>query len=131
MDVVSVVGAFARYRCRFVVIGSAARALLGEAVRPQDLDIVVDGDAANRVALVSALRQLDALVRWRGSWVPVGDLPVLPWDWGWRSRTAFGEIDLMTRLIDGTTFASHDSLATTAALVDGIAVRCHGTRWAA
>lgn len=130
-DVVSCLGVFARHGCRLVVIGSGARALLGEAVHPRDLDIVVDADAANRDAVVAALRELDALVRWRGSWVPVGDLPVLPWEWGWRNRTAFGEIDLMTRLIDGTTFSSHDALATTAALLDGTAVRCHGTRWAA
>lgn len=51
-----------RHRCRFVVVGSTARALLGEDVRPHDLDIVIDASPDQRARLTAALVELDAQV---------------------------------------------------------------------
>ena len=49
--------------CRFVVIGSTARLLCGEAVVPIDLDIVVDASAEQRPLLLQALISVHAHVR--------------------------------------------------------------------
>jgi hypothetical protein len=46
MDSAPVLSALVRRRCRFVVVGSVARELLGESVCPADLDVVIDSAAS-------------------------------------------------------------------------------------
>lgn len=115
-------------RCRFVVVGSAARALVGEPVTPRDLDIVVDGRPDARPALIAALDALRARIEVRTGWLPIGRAPALPWDWGWTVRTPFGSIDVITRFVDGSDFAHHDGVAESVELASGDVVRCHPTR---
>lgn len=116
-------------RCRFVVVGSTARALVGEAVEPHDLDIVVDSRPDARPALVAALDALRARIEVRAGWLSIGRVPALPWDWGWTVRTPFGSIDVITRFVDGSDFAHHDGVAEPVELARGDVVRCHPTRW--
>lgn len=114
--------------CRFVVVGSVARSLTGDSVNPKDLDIVVDASLAQRPALVEALIDLGAEVECRRGRVPVTSGIALPWGWGWRSTTPFGDIDVITKFIDDTTIDEHDLLASTVVLASGNSVRCHPTR---
>lgn len=118
-----------RRGCRFVVVGSVARALTGDSVNPKDLDIVVDASPAHRPALVEALIDLGSEVECRRGRVPVTRSIALPWRWGWRSSTPLGDIDVITRFIDDTTIEEHDELASTVVLSSGNSVRCHPTRW--
>lgn len=127
-SVVDVVSVLARHGCSFVVVGSAARYLLGEDVRPRDVDVVVDSRLANRSPIVTALAELGACVARRGTWVPVADAILLPWEWGWENRSPLGKIDIVSQFIDGTGFDEHDRLASTAVVGHGTRVRCHATR---
>ena len=61
--------------------------------------------------------------------MPLTGTMSLPWDWGWKTTTPFGNVDVITRFIDDTTFADHDKQATTIILPSGNSVRCHPTRW--
>lgn len=115
--------------CHFVVVGSVARSLTGEPVRPRDIDIVVDASAAHRPMLVDALIDLRAHVDSSRGCTPLTGTTLLPWDWGWKTRTPFGDIDVITRFIDDTTFDDHDGRATTVTLQSGNSIRCHPTRW--
>ena len=101
-----VIEAFARYGCRFVVVGSAARSLRGEGVVPHDLDLLVDGSPERRAALIAALTDLSARIRAGERWVPVDPTVPLPWAWGFRVRTRFGPVDVTTCFADGTTIDS-------------------------
>ena len=116
---------------RFVVVGSAARALVGEPVTANDLDLVVDGAVPRRPAVVAAMEQLDARVEQRGRFLPVRSAMCLPWEWGWKARTSLGDVDVITRFIDGTTVDHHDERAVGVVLPSGSVVRCNPTRWAA
>jgi hypothetical protein len=118
-------------RCRFVLVGSAARALTGEPVTPNDVDIVVDASPHQRACLVEAMVDLRASLRGPSGSLPITRRTVLPWDWGWRATTGFGDLDVVTRFIDDTTFADHRRSATSITLPNGTIVLCHPTRWAA
>jgi hypothetical protein len=131
MEVGPLLETFLFYRCRFVVVGSAARLLLGETVTPADLDIVVATGPDDRRNLVAALRYLHALVFDRHGLRHFGGAMSLPWEWGWSVVTALGDVDLIVRFIDDTTIAEHDADATDVTLASGAIVRCHATRWAA
>ena len=121
-------GALCRRGCRFVVIGSVARALTGEQVQPHDLDVVVDASADGSLRLRLALADLGATIETRDGWRRIERCMSLPWEWGFRAWTAAGSIDVITRFIDGTTIEDHDAHATTIEIRPGIAVRVHPTR---
>ncbi len=131
MDASPVLSALIRCRCRFVVVGSVARELLGESVNPADLDVVIDVAVPKRAAIVEALVDLDAHLVQGDRLKPVTSSTVLPWRWSWMVVTAFGCVDLIGRFIDGSGFEEHDRAATTVGLIDGTTVRCHPTRHAA
>jgi hypothetical protein len=122
---------FARHGCSFVVVGSTARALLGETVRPQDLDLVVSAEPANRERLVAALGDVGAQVHLRRGRVAVGPRTPLPWEWGFRVRTPWTEIDVVTQFIDGTTIDDVLESSSTVELGDGVSVQANGTRHSA
>lgn len=117
-----------RSGCRFVVIGSVARALAGEDVVAHDLDIMIDSSTDGRRRLVRALAELGATVETRNGQRRIEQCAVLPWEWGFRALTAAGQVDAITRLIDGTTIDDHDAQAITVDLGDGCSVRVHPTR---
>ena len=129
MDVTPVVEALVEGRCRFVVVGSAARRLLGEQVTPNDLDIVVAAAPGDRERLVDVLAALGAMVRHRRGWRPIELAGPLPWRWGWRARVAGGEIDVIVAFVDGSTFDEHEAEARTVVLGGGSSVRCRPTSW--
>ena len=114
--------------CRFVVIGSVARALAGEDVVAHDLDVVVDASSDGRRRLLQALAAIDATVDTRDGQRRIEQCVVLPWQWGFRASTPVGQVDVITQLIDGTTIDHHDGLAITVTLDNGRVVRAHPTR---
>ena len=117
--------------CRFVVVGSAARQLLGELVVPADLDVVVAIEPTDRARLVDALIELGGRVSCGARCRRIDRSTSLPWEWGWRVITPFGEIDVIVRFIDDTMFVDHDQAGIDVAVLSGPVVRCHVTRWAA
>jgi hypothetical protein len=121
----------AEYECRYVVIGSTARALMGQPIVPRDVDIVVDGSAEWRASLVDALVALGAQFDRRPGFALIGPSTRLCWEWGWRTMTALGQIDIITKFADGTDFANHDAHAASVALPSGRSVRCRPTEHAA
>ena len=121
-------GSLCRRGCRFVVVGSVARALTGEQVDPHDLDVVIDASSDGRRRLRLALADLGTTVETRDGWRPIERCASLPWEWGFRAVTAVGQIDLITRFIDGTTIEDHDAHATTVEFRPGVVVRVHPTR---
>ena len=131
MDPAPVLTALIRRRCRFVVVGSVARGLLGELVCPADLDVVIEMAASERAAIVGAMIDLDAQLLQGHRLKPVTESTVLPWRWSWTVVTAFGRVDMIGRFIDGSGFVEHDRAAITVRLADGSTVRCHPTRHAA
>ena len=58
MDLAPLLSALVRRRCRFVVVGSVARELLGELVSPADLDVVIDSAASQQAAIIEAMIEL-------------------------------------------------------------------------
>jgi hypothetical protein len=60
VDPRQVVDALGRHRAEFVVVGSAARYLLGEDIAPADVDVVINDSLANRIAVVDLLFCLGA-----------------------------------------------------------------------
>lgn len=131
MDPVPVLSALLRRRCRFVVVGSVARQMLGEEVCPSDLDVVIDAAPSERTAIVEALIDLDAQMVQGDRLRPVTSSTVLPWQWSWTLVTVFGRVDMIGEFIDGSGFEEHDRDARDVTLVDGSIVRCHPTRHAA
>src|SRR5688572_15267940 len=127
MDVMPVLEVLASHRVRFVVVGSAARQLVGEEVQPADLDVVLAAGTTDRCRLTDALIDLGAHIRNDRRWCQLMKSSPLPWDWGWTVITGFGEIDVIARFIDGTKFIDHDRLAEEIALPGGVSVRCHPT----
>lgn len=123
-----VLGALLHHGCRFVVVGSAARALCGESVHPRDLDLVADTSPDGVGRLRSALVDLGATVETRRGWQPIDRCASLPWQWGFRVWTAAGTIDLITQFIDFTTIDEHDANATTIEIGPELSVRAHPTR---
>ena len=117
-----------RSGCRFVVVGSVARALAGERIVPRDLDVVIDASAVSRRSLCRALADLGATVETRAGWRPIERCPSLSWEWGFQVLTAAGQVDLITRFVDGTTIDDHDAHATTVRLRTGFDVRVRPTR---
>lgn len=130
MRVEPVIKALTRHRCRFVVVGSVARALVGEDVVPHDLDLVVDASPERRAALVSALADCCARIQVGGAWVAIDPTMALPWTWGFRVRTPHGPVDVIVRFADGSTFDSLVPSAIVARAGDST-IRCRATRWAA
>lgn len=131
VELAAVLDALAARDCRFVVVGSGARQLLGELVTPSGLDVVVGAEAEGRDRLVEALIDLGAVVRAREGQRVIDHSTSLPWEWGWSVSTAFGSVDVIVRFIDDTTVREHDQLATNVRLASGAVVRCHATRWLA
>jgi hypothetical protein len=131
VELVGVLDVFTARDCRFVVVGSGARQLLGEHVTPSDLDVVVGAEHDDRHRLVEAMIDLGAVVRVRGGHRVIGRSISLPWEWGWSVLTAYGSVDVIVRFIDDTTVREHDQLATNVRLASGAVVRCHATRWSA
>ena len=125
----AVVDALAVRGCRFVVVGSGARQLLGEQVTPADLDVVVGAEEGDRYRLVEALIDLGAVVHDSGGDRVIDHSTRLPWEWGWSVSTCHGSVDVIVRFIDDTTIRDHDQLATDVRLASGTVVRCHATRW--
>ena len=123
-----VLGAMHRHGCRFVVVGSVTRVLTGEQGQPHDLDVMIDASAGGQERLRLALEDLGATVETRHGWRRIERCPPLPWEWGFRACTAAGQVDLITRFIDGTTIDDHDANACTVELRPGLAVRVHPTR---
>lgn len=130
MDAEPILETIAEYGCRFVVIGSTARRLLGEAAVPADLDIIVGNAAADRPRLVDALIELRATVGSSGRGTRLARTTSLPWEWGWRAMCPFGEIDVIARFVDGTSLDDFDAQATEVRLASGATVRCTPTRHA-
>lgn len=126
-EALPVLRALVDHDCRFVVIGSTARRLCGDDVDPVDLDLVVDADSTNRPRLIAALASLDATIERRHGVRAVAEALQLPWDWGWRSDTAHGSIDVITRFADGADVDTFDVLAIDVQLADDLTVRCHPT----
>jgi hypothetical protein len=131
VDVVPVLRTLIDHGCRFVVIGSAARQLAGEAIAPHDLDIIVSADPSDRPRLRDALIELGATTRHGLERHRISRTTGLPWDWGWNASTPFGDVDVIVRLIDDTTIIEHNDAAVDCSLPDGSIVRCHPTRFAA
>jgi hypothetical protein len=117
-----------RWRCRFVVIGSVARAFAGEDVVAHDLDIMIDTSTDGRRRLCRALADLGATVETRSGRRRIEQCSVLPWEWGFRASTAAGQVDVIAQLIDGTTIVDHDAHAITVELGSGCFVRVRPTR---
>jgi hypothetical protein len=117
-----------RSGCRFVVIGSVARALAGEDVVAHDLDIMIDSSTDGRRRLVRALAELGATVETRNGRRRIEQCAILPWEWGFRASIAAGHVDAITQLIDGTTIDDHDAHAIAVELGTGCSVRVHPTR---
>jgi hypothetical protein len=128
MDSSPVLSALVRRRCRFVVVGSVARELLGESVDPADLDVVIDSAALQQAAIVETMMDLDAQLVQGDRLRSLAASTVLPWRWSWTVVTAFGCVDVIARFIDGSGFEEHDRATTAVRLVDGTSVRCHPTR---
>jgi hypothetical protein len=128
MDPDPVLVSLIRRRCRFVVVGSVARLLLGEPVCPSDLDVVIDFATPERPAIVAAMMDVGAHVLDGHRLRPLAVTTVLPWRWSWSVATGFGCVDLIGKFIDGSGFAEHDRDASIVRLGDGSSVRCHPTR---
>ena len=131
MDSAPLLSALVRRRCRFVVVGSVARELLGELVSPADLDVVIDSAASQQAAIIEAMIELDARLLQGDRLRPLSASTVLPWQWSWTVVTPFGCVDVISRFIDGSGFEEHDRASTAVRLRDGSTVRCHPTRHAA
>ena len=117
-----------QWLCRFVIVGSVARRFNGEAVRPADLDIVVDTAPAERRKVVAALADLDAHLVVDGRLRPLTTSTALPWWWSWTAVTVFGTVDVIGEFVDGTGFAEHRSAASSTSIPSGATVRFHPTR---
>ena len=114
--------------CRYVVVGSAARALVGEDIEPNDLDVVIGSSVTDRSAVVAALSGIGGTVACRGRSAPLTARTPLPWQWSWSASTDFGQVDVIIRFIDDTTIDDHDRHAIDVPLGDGESVRCRPTR---
>ena len=128
VDTAPVLETLVDHGCTFVVVGSAARRLCGDAVEPADLDIVVDPAPAHREPLVAALSSLDATIERRHGTRRIQDAVALPWQWGWRAETRFGPIDVIVRFVDGSGFAEHHDAGSDVTLSTGQTIRCRPTR---
>jgi hypothetical protein len=113
--------------CRFVVVGSTAQRLLGAAVVPSDLDVVIPDGLDDRRRLVATLIELRAWILDRGRHRRLGPATPLPWDWSWRVHTPWGCVDVIVRFIDGTGYTHHAARAVDTATSNGSPVRCHPT----
>ena len=128
MNPLPVVEAFGRHGADFVVVGSAARYLLGEDIDPADVDIVVSDAPANRIAVIDALIELDAHLIADERLQRLTTRTVLPWGWSWKTVTPYGLVDTIVRFIDGTGFAEHDAVGVSTVTDNGGRVRCRATR---
>jgi hypothetical protein len=88
--------------CHYVVVGSAARALLGEDVEPNDLAPVVARSAADRTGVIHALSSVGGRVVRGARRVPLTSRVRLLWEWSWCASTDLGPVDVITRFIDDT-----------------------------
>jgi hypothetical protein len=129
VDFLPILETLVEHECRIVVIGSTARRLTGEAVLSADVDLMVSAPPSDRPPLRDALSALGATTQQGYERRPVARATSLPWDWGWKVSTGFGDIDVIIRLIDDTTIVEHEALALDCALPSGAIVRCHPTRF--
>jgi hypothetical protein len=130
MDSTPILAELTRTGLRFVVVGSTARALCGEQVGPNDLDIVVDDAPAQRRLLLDALVAVEARLLTRGRLAPMSSGTVLAWAWGFTAVTVWGPIDVVVRFIDGSAYVDHAQRCIAVAVEDRT-VWCHPTRRAA
>lgn len=128
MDPRPIVDPLARHGADFVVVGSAARYLLGEDIVPADVDVVISDSPGNRKAVVDALIELDGHLVSEERLQPLTHATVLPWEWSWRSVTAYGPVDVIVHFIDGTGYQEHSQAATNLPLGDRRFVLCRETR---
>lgn len=128
MDPRPVVDALIRHRAAFVVVGSAARHLLGEDIVPADVDVVINDSPGNRKAVVDALVELDGHLVSEEKLQPLTHVTVLPWEWSWKAVTAYGPVDMIVHFIDGTGYQEHNQAATDTVLGDTHVVCCRATR---
>jgi len=130
VDVGPVSAALVQSSCQFVVVGSAARALVDHEVAgpfgPRDLDIVVADTDADRNAAATALTAIGGRVAVTGGWREVAAFP----GWSWSVLTPYGPVDVVFRFADGSDYAAQRSRARPVA-IDGALVWCHPTRHAA
>jgi hypothetical protein len=131
MESTAILDALMANGCRFVVVGSTARLLCGETVVPNDLDIVVDASAEQRPLLRRALISVHAHVRTRHGLEPLSTTTRLPWEWSFSAVTPVGEVDVVVRSSDGSTFDDQRRQAVSVQLGPLGSVWCHPTRWAA
>jgi hypothetical protein len=127
VDSIPILRALVRRGCRFVVVGSTARLLVGVDVVPNDLDIVVADEPDDRRRLLAAFADIEASLPGRRSGGVVSAAFWLAWEWSWDMDTAYGPVDVIVRFIDGSAFESHDVEATTVLCADGMVVRCRQT----
>ena len=131
MQSAAILDALVANGCLFVVVGSTARALCGEAVVPNDLDIVVDASSEQRPLLLRALISVHAQVHTRHGLEPLSTTTRLPWEWGFNTVTPVGEVDVVGQFIDGSTFDDQRAHAVSVQFGPHGSVWCHPTRWAA
>jgi hypothetical protein len=110
--------------CEFVVVGSAARELLGTHRAPADLDLVVPDEPGARCRVISVLSLLGGWIctpngrrRVDTRWLPATDLLSV--------ITAFGRVDVVTRFGDGTGFEEHLATSVELGLNNGGVVRVY------
>lgn len=130
IDAIPIIDRLIAHECRFVVVGSWARRLLGESVEPADLDLVIDGGLANQQRVAAALIELGARVETPLGRQAVGRFTRFPWDWSWTVATRWGPVDLIVAFPDGRAYELYAPAAST---VDagGCSVLVHPTRYAA
>ena len=94
----SILEAFNRHGCRYVVIGMLGATFQGSPLRTDDLDVCPDGSEENLERLAHALSEIEAR-----EWDPhKGEVVERPWsaetlkvDSLWILRTAYGHLDLL------------------------------------
>jgi hypothetical protein len=127
MQSAAILDALMAHGCRFVVVGSAARALCGEQVTANDLDVVVDASPEQRPLLIRALMSVHAHVRTSTRLEPLRATTPLPWDWGFGTVTPLGEVDVVVKFADGSTFTDHRQRAQSVRVGQVGPVWCHPT----
>jgi hypothetical protein len=131
MESAAILDALISQGCRFVVVGSTARALCGEEVVPNDLDIVVDASPEQQPRLVRALMSVHAHVRLSTRLEPLRATTPLPWEWGFRTVTPLGEVDVVVQFADGSAFDGQLRQATSVQVGKLGSLWCHPTERAA
>ena len=129
MDVWPGLAVLAESGCRYVVVGSAARALAGHMMGkfgPRDLDIVVADTDDDRARVAAALARIGGRMVVGGRRREVAAFAGSTW----AVVTPYGPVDVFFRFADGSDYFGHRRAAWLVP-IGGIAVRCHPMRHAA